>query len=105
VRKQTIASFSINATAISQRWEKKAALPMQRIEAAKTLIETGYEVRLRIDPIIPVDDWKSQYESLVYSIFSTLPSDPARITLGTPRGLAKTLIFAKDKSWEKNCLH
>lgn len=39
------------------------------------------------------------YEDLIYSIFSELPASPNRITLGTPRGLSKTLIFAKDRSW------
>ncbi len=34
-------------------------------------------------------------------MFSELDSNPDRITLGTPRGLAKTLIFAKDRSWER----
>jgi spore photoproduct lyase len=100
-RKQTLASFSINATKISARWEKKAPLPQQRIEAARKLIEAGYEVRVRIDPIFPVDKWQVYYEDLIYSILSTLPRDPDRITLGTPRGLSKTLIFAKDRSWEK----
>jgi spore photoproduct lyase len=100
-RKQTIASFSINALEISTKWEKKAPLPQQRIEAAKRLVESGYEVRIRIDPIFPVENWQSYYENLVYSILSALPSDPDRITLGTPRGLRKTLIFAKDRSWEK----
>jgi spore photoproduct lyase len=100
-RKQTIASFSINATEVSKRWENKTPLPQQRIEAAKRLIETGYEVRIRIDPIFPIENWHLHYENLIYSILSTLPSDPARITLGTPRGLSKTLIFAKDRSWEK----
>jgi DNA repair photolyase len=100
-RKQTIASFSINAKEISQKWENKAPLPQQRIEAAKQLIESGYQVRIRIDPIFPVENWRTYYENLVYSILSTLPSDPERITLGTPRGLSKTLIFAKDRSWEK----
>jgi spore photoproduct lyase len=101
LRKQTIASFSLNATEVWKRWEKRTPSPLQRIEAAKTLLESGYEVRLRIDPIFPIENWKRNYEDLVYSIFSTLPSDPNRITLGTPRGLAKTLIFAKDRSWEK----
>jgi len=100
-RKQTIVSFSINASEISKRWENKAPLPQQRIEAAKRLIEAGYEVRIRIDPIFPIENWNVHYENLIYSIFSTLPADPDRITLGTPRGLSKTLIFAKDKSWEK----
>jgi len=100
-RKQTIASFSINAAEISRKWENKAPLPQQRIEAAKQLAESGYEIRIRIDPIFPVENWQTYYENLVYSILSTLPADPDRITLGTPRGLSKTLIFAKDRSWEK----
>ena len=100
-RKQTIASFSLNATEVSRRWEKRASSPQQRIIAAKELIKSGYEVRIRIDPIFPIENWKLHYEDLIYSIFSELPSTPNRITLGTPRGLSKTLIFAKDRSWEK----
>lgn len=100
IKKQTIASFSLNATEVWKLWEKRSSSPQQRINAAKQLIEAGYEVRLRIDPIFPVENWKRHYEDLLYSIFSTLPSDPNRITLGTPRGLAKTLMFTKDKSWE-----
>ena len=100
-RKQTIASFSLNANEIWKRWEKRTSSPKERITAAKQLMESGYEVRIRIDPIFPIENWKNHYEELVYSIFSELPSDPNRITLGTPRGLRKTLIFAKDRSWEK----
>lgn len=100
IKKQTIASFSLNATEVWKLWEKRSSSPQQRINAAKQLIEAGYEVRLRIDPIFPVENWRRYYEDLLYSIFSTLPSDPNRITLGTPRGLAKTLMFTKDKSWE-----
>jgi spore photoproduct lyase len=100
-RKQTIASFSLNATDVWRRWEKRTASPQERINAAKRLISSGYEVRIRIDPIIPIQDWQASYEDLVYSLFCELPTDPDRITLGTPRGLAKTLIFAKDRTWEK----
>jgi len=100
-RKQTIASFSLNATEVWKRWEKRTPSPQKRITAAKELVESGYEVRIRIDPIFPIENWKAHYEDLVYSIFSELTSDPNRITLGTPRGLAKTLMFSKDKSWEK----
>lgn len=100
-RKQTIVSFSINATDVWRRWESRTPSPQKRIEAAKQLLETGCEVRIRIDPIFPIENWKTHYEDLIYSLFSDLPSDPDRITLGTPRGLAKTLIFAKDRSWER----
>ena len=99
-RKQTITSFSLNATEVWKRWEKRTPSPQQRIDAARKLADVGYEVRIRIDPIFPIDGWQRHYDDLVYSLFSKMPSDPDRITLGTPRGLAKTLIFAKDRSWE-----
>jgi len=100
-RKQTIASFSLNATEVWRRWEKRTSSPQQRINAIKELLEAGYEVRVRVDPIFPIKNWESHYEDLVYSLLSELSSNPDRITLGTPRGLAKTLIFAKDRSWER----
>ena len=100
-RKQTVASFSLNADEIWRRWEKRTSSPQQRINAAKELMESGYAVRLRIDPIFPIRKWRKYYENLIYLIFSELPSDPDRITLGTPRGLAKTIMFAKDRSWER----
>jgi len=100
-RKQTITSFSLNATEVWKKWERRASSPQQRINAAKELLEFGYEVRIRIDPVFPIEDWKRHYEDLVYSLFSELPSNPDRITLGTPRGLSKTLMFATDRSWEQ----
>lgn len=100
-RKQTIASFSLNASEVWKRWENRTASPQQRINAARQLMDVGYEIRIRIDPIFPIADWENNYEDLLYTMFSELPSNPDRITLGTPRGLAKTLMFAKDRSWEK----
>jgi spore photoproduct lyase len=100
-REQTIVSFSLNATEVWRKWERGASPPQQRISAAKELMKSGYEVRVRIDPIIPINDWKVHYEDLIYSVFSEFSSELNRITLGTPRGLAKTLIFAKDRSWEQ----
>jgi len=100
-RKQTITSFSLNATEVWRKWERRTSSPQQRIKAAKDLMESGYEVRIRIDPIFPIENWQEYYTDLIYSIFAELPSNPDRITLGTPRGLTKTLIFAKDRSWEE----
>jgi len=99
--RQTIASFSLNAIEVWRRWENRTPSPQKRIGAAKQLLESGYEIRIRIDPIFPIENWKNHYEDLIYSLFSELPSEPDRITLGTPRGLAKTLIFAKDRTWEQ----
>ena len=100
-RRQTIYSFSLNATEVGRRWEHKTAPPEKRINAAKRVMEAGYEVRVRIDPIFPIERWKKHYEDIIYLLFSELPQDPDRITLGTPRGLMKTRMYAKDLSWWK----
>jgi len=100
-RKQTIFSFSLNAYETWRRWEHKTPSPMERIEAARIVSEIGDEVRVRIDPIFPIEGWQKHYGDLIYLLLSELPSDPDRITLGTPRGLAKTRMFSKDSSWWK----
>jgi len=98
-RRQSIVSFSLNALEPAKLWEKGAPPPDKRIEAARQVAEAGYETRIRIDPIFPIKNWQTQYGDLLHLIFSKLT--PERITLGTPRGLRKTLRFSKDISWTK----
>lgn len=98
-RKQTIVSFSFNALKVAKRWEKGAAPVEKRIEAAKLVKEAGYETRIRIDPMIPIKGWEGHYCDLVDKIFNSF--EPSRITLGTLRGLQKTIIYSNDKSWTR----
>lgn len=101
LRKQTICAWSINAPEVTKRWEKAAAPPEERIQAARMVSEVGYDTRVRIDPIFPIANWKMHYENLLYSLLSEL--EPRRIILGTPRGLWKTIKYAReakiDMSW------
>jgi spore photoproduct lyase len=101
LRKQTIVAFSINATKAARLYETRAPQPLSRIEAASQLSTYGYDVRVRIDPIFPIDGWREHYQDIVYSILSRF--EPRRVILGTPRGLRKTIVFGKkagvDLSW------
>jgi len=94
-----IASFSINAFKVSERWEKDAPSSKDRILAAKKLNDNGYPVRVRIDPIIPIKDWEVQYKELVDYLFDNLT--PEIITMGSLRGLQSTINNSKDRSWIK----
>jgi len=96
-QKNAILSWSINATEVAKRWELYAPTPEQRLEAAKKVADAGYEVRLRIDPMVPILDWQRHYQELVDMVFSKL--EPSRVTLGCLRGLISTIVYAKDKSW------
>jgi len=94
---QVIISFSFNADEVAKKWERGAPPVARRIEAAKELTKAGYEVRIRIDPIVPLPDWEEHYTSLVDQIFTSFT--PERITLGSLRGLQSTINGSTDKSW------
>jgi len=92
-----IISFSVNALAVSKRWEHGAPDPISRLDAAKKLADAGFEVRLRLDPMVPIENWKEEYDSLVDSIFERFTPD--RITMGSLRGLQSTINNSPDKTW------
>lgn len=92
-----IFSFTVNAIPVSRRWERGAPSVLRRLNAAKKLAEVGYEVRLRIDPIVPIHNWCSSYKSLIDNIFDRLI--PERITVGSLRGLQSTINNCPDRSW------
>jgi len=103
-RKQVICAWSLNAPKVAKLWEKGAPSVEDRIQAAKMVQDAGYDVWIRIDPIFPIEDWKYHYELLLLKIFHK-ELKPKRIILGTPRGLWKTIHYAKkagvDMSWTK----
>jgi len=93
---QVIISFSLNAIPVAERWEKAPPI-LKRIEAAKKVFDAGYEVRIRIDPMVPVKNWQKYYLELLNIIFDNFI--PERITLGSLRGLQSTINGCSDKSW------
>ncbi len=80
---QTIVSFSINTEKVWRYLEHRTPSPVARLKAARKVQEAGYEVRLRIDPVIRYSTWKTDYEALVEQVFSQVR--PTRITLGEYR--------------------
>jgi len=95
---QAIISFSLNAIPVAKRWEKAPSV-LKRIEAARKVFDAGYEVRIRIDPMVPVENWEEHYLGLLEILFDNFM--PERITLGSLRGLQSTINWCADKSWVK----
>lgn len=84
-KKNTIVSFSLNAPEISARFEHGAPHPYERLAAAVACKSAGYEVRLRVDPIVPVKEWREWYRPLTERMKSAFDGYPLRVTLGTIR--------------------
>jgi spore photoproduct lyase len=80
---QSIISFSLNTETVFQQLEHRTASPESRLAAAAKVQKAGYEVRLRIDPVIFYSTWEKDYMELVDKIFQFV--QPTRITLGEYR--------------------
>jgi spore photoproduct lyase len=80
---QSVISFSVNTDTVFQQLEHRTPSPDLRLAAAAKVQKAGYELRLRIDPIIFYSTWEKDYIDLVDKIFQLVT--PTRITLGEYR--------------------
>ena len=80
---QTVVAWSMNAPSVSRRFELGAPSFERRLQAAVKVQAAGYLVRVRLDPIVPVEGWREEYAETIRRIFEVL--EPERITLGTLR--------------------
>jgi len=78
-----IISFSVNTDTVHKQLEHRTPSPEARLAAARKLQDHGYEIRLRIDPIIWYSKWERDYLALIEKIFNYIKPD--RITMGEYR--------------------
>ena len=62
---RTRARFSVNAEAITRRFEGGTAKLADRLAAMGRMAEAGYPVGLTIAPIMPLEDWQDAYRDLL----------------------------------------
>ncbi|MEI9478200.1 MAG: spore photoproduct lyase family protein, partial [Deltaproteobacteria bacterium] len=79
----TIIAWSLNNETISKKFEIGAPSFERRLIAARKVQEAGYRLRIRLDPIVPIDGWEEQYARTVDEIFKKI--SPETVTLGTLR--------------------
>ena len=88
---QAVVSFSVNAEAVARKYERGAPAPGARLQAAKQLREAGWEVRVRLDPLLPVEGWQDHYGGIIEQINGVGPSV---VTLGSLRYFRNLLAHA-----------
>jgi spore photoproduct lyase len=89
---RAIISFSVNASEVSRLFEKKSPSPLKRLDAAEKLKAAGWQVRLRVDPIIPIEDWQRHYRETIGRINDI---GPDTVTLGSLRYFKNLINFAR----------
>lgn len=89
---QVIVSFSLNADKVARLYEHRAPPVALRLKSASELKRLGYKIRIRIDPIIPIDNWKMEYLPLIDKVNEL---EPETVTLGSLRFFPNLLNYAR----------
>jgi spore photoproduct lyase len=81
-----ILAYTISPEEIIKAYEKKTPTLNRRLESIQKAIEAGWSVRVCIDPILAVSNWKELYQGLLETIFEKISFDKiADLSLGTFR--------------------
>ncbi len=98
-----LMTFSLNPETIADLWEGKwddgvRITPSidDRLTASIMAQEMGFEIRWRIDPILPVENWEQIYREFFLTAVAG-GNKPARITLGTYREMGRSLLTIAQK--------
>jgi DNA repair photolyase len=93
-----LMTFSLNPEPIADLWEGKwndglriTSYIKDRLTASAKAQQMGFEVRWRIDPILPIDNWAEIYRDFLVSAAEE-GHKPTRITLGTYREMGRSLL-------------
>lgn len=76
-------AWSINNKEVSKEFEIGAPPFERRLQAAQKVQDAGYRVRIRLDPIVPIPEWKTAYANTIRTIFENV--HPESVTIGTLR--------------------
>ena len=79
----TIIAWSLNNEEVSQKFEIGAPSFERRLRAAQRVQESGYRLRIRLDPIVPIQGWQVKYSETIKGIFKSIA--PESVTIGTLR--------------------
>jgi len=72
---QVVLSWTLSPEGIARRYERLAPPLKARLEAAREALEDGWKVRLSLEPMLQVKDWRKVYGEFIDQIFQVLPAD------------------------------
>lgn len=105
-QRRVVMSYSLTAKQIGLDYEINVPHVWERIRAAKRALALGYEVRLRIDPIMPINRWDLGFKELIERIMVEIPGI-SRVTLGcivaTKEIVSSCNKQNNDLSWKDYC--
>jgi len=98
----TIVNWSMSCDWVSREIERFTPTVWQRIEASRKCQETGYPVRARFSPIMPIASWREEYGATVREYLRKVKPDVITLdvvgwmTAGTLKKCVNVDLFAPE---------
>jgi spore photoproduct lyase len=74
-RGHTVCCWSLSGRTQSRAFEHRTATMDERIESMRKCQAAGYPVRVRLSPIIPVRDWRTENREMLERLFRSVAPD------------------------------
>lgn len=101
---QTILAWTLSPQAVIDWHEPKTPSEKSRLKAIKQAIDLGWKVRICIDPILHIPNWKTHYEMLINHMVESLPINQLdSISLGVFR-INKNFLKRIQKQRDNNAV-
>jgi DNA repair photolyase len=98
-----ILSMSLNPESVADVWEGKwndglriTPAIKERLAASRMGEDMGFEVRWRVDPVLPINGWQEVYTGF-FAEAAMGGHKPSRITLGSYREMSPSLLIMAGK--------
>jgi spore photoproduct lyase len=78
---RTIVSWSLTCDTASRLVDKRTATLAERVDAMAKVQAAGYPVRARLSPIVPVANWRAEYEQLFRLLLGRVRPDVVTLEL------------------------
>ena len=83
---RVILAWTLSPDIVVSRYEKATPTLSRRLESARQALDSGWPVRLCLDPIMEIPQWRRIYEECIERVFSTLAPDQIRdVSVGSFR--------------------
>ena len=73
-----ILSWTLSPTVVQQAFEARTPTLEKRLNALTAALERGWPVRICLDPVLHIDDWKDVYRELITNLQAAIPLERVR---------------------------
>jgi spore photoproduct lyase len=103
--RNTVLAWTVSPAAICARYEPRTPPLKARLRSMAQAAEAGWRIRVCIDPVLPVPDWRQQYGELIAAIFASVPAAAIQdISLGVFRMNAEYLAHLRKSRFDSDIL-